>query len=327
MGPTQTGVREPRWTTRNRVALELSSVRLRAFSTNNEGVPTLLCAPFALHGSTITDFAPRHSLVAALQGAGIKRLFVTDWRSASSDMRLLSIDNYLAELNVLVDELGGVVDLIGLCQGGWMALVYAARFPAKVRKLALAGTPIDIAAGASRLSELARNTPLAIFRDSGRTRRRAGSRAACAAVLGTACARRGDNPQLVAGIAHDEPGSISAAGVLRFRDWYAWTLDLPGSYYLQVVEQLFKDNRLATGRFVALGRTIDLSTVRCPLFLLAARDDDVVGREQMFAIEHLVDGKLCTVEKTVAPCGHLGLFMGRDILADVWPGVARWLSR
>ena len=95
----------------------------------------------------------------------------------------------------------------------------------------------------------------------------------------------------------------------RFRDWYAWTLDLPGSYYLQVVEHLFKDNRLATGRFVALGRTIDLSTVRCPLFLLAARDDDVVGREQMFAIEHLVDGKLCTVEKTVAPCGHLGLFM------------------
>ena len=90
---------------------------------------------------------------------------------------------------------------------------------------------------------------------------------------------------------------------------------------------MFKDNRLATGRFVALGRTIDLSTVRCPLFLLAARDDDVVGREQMFAIEHLVDGKLCTVEKTVAPCGHLGLFMGRDILADVWPGVARWLSR
>ena len=115
--------------------------------------------------------------------------------------------------------------------------------------------------------------------------------------------------------------------VKKIRDWYAWTLDLPGSYYLQVVEHLFKDNRLATRRFVALGRTIDLSVVRCPLFLLAARDDDVVGREQMFAIEHLVDGKLCTVEKTVAPCGHLGLFMGRDILADVWPGVARWLSR
>jgi pimeloyl-ACP methyl ester carboxylesterase len=53
-------------------------------------------------------------------------------------MRFWSIDDYLCTLNVLVDELGGV-DLVGLCQGGWMALIYAARFLAKVRKLALAG--------------------------------------------------------------------------------------------------------------------------------------------------------------------------------------------
>ena len=326
MGPTQPGAREPRWTTRNRVALELPTVRLRAFSTNSEGVPTLLCAPFALHGSTITDFAPRHSLVAALQGAGIKHLFVTDWRSATSDMRFLSIDDYLAELNVLVDELGGMVDLIGLCQGGWMALVYAARFPAKIRKLALAGTPIDIAAGASRLSELARNTPLAIFRELVEL---GGGR-----VLGQHALRfwepHAPDAATIRNLLQASPTMSPEAFrrlESRFRDWYAWTLDLPGSYYLQVVEHLFKDNRLASGRFVALGRTIDLSTVRCPLFLLAARDDDVVGREQMFAVEHLVDGKLCTVEKTVAPCDHLGLFMGRSIPADVWPGVARWLSR
>ena len=30
-------------------------------------------------------------------------------------------------------EIGPPVDLVGLCQGGWMALVYAARFPGKVR--------------------------------------------------------------------------------------------------------------------------------------------------------------------------------------------------
>ena len=78
---------------------------------------------------------------------------MTDWRSASPDMRFLAIDNYLADLNVLVDELGGYVDLIGLCQGGWLALTYAARFPLKVRKLVLAGAPIDVAAGTSRLSD------------------------------------------------------------------------------------------------------------------------------------------------------------------------------
>ncbi|MGA8935492.1 MAG: alpha/beta fold hydrolase, partial [Pseudolabrys sp.] len=166
VGPgTETGAPEPQFATRNKVVLELATVRLRGFSTVSDGPATLVCAPFALHGAAITDLAPRHSLVAALQRAGIERVFVTDWRSASTDMRLLSIDNYVANLNVLVDELGGAVDLVGMCQGGWMALAYAARFPTKVRKLVLAGAPIDIAAGNSKLSDLARDTPMAIFKE------------------------------------------------------------------------------------------------------------------------------------------------------------------
>ena len=97
----------------------------------------------------VTDLAPGHSLVAALRAAGLRRLFVADWRSATPEMRFRAIDDYLADLNVLVDELGGYVDLIGLCQGGWLALLYAARFPGKVRKLVIAGAPVDIAAAPS----------------------------------------------------------------------------------------------------------------------------------------------------------------------------------
>lgn len=113
----------------------------------------------------------------------------------------------------------------------------------------------------------------------------------------------------------------------RFHEWYAWTVDLPGTYYLQVVEQLFKENRLAGGSFEILGRPIDLAGMRCPLFLLAARDDDVVASEQIFATAHLVDSRHCAIERATAPCGHLGLFMGREILAEVWPEIARWLLR
>ena len=88
--PQPQTTRERQWTTRNCVALELPTVRLRDFSMAGEGIATLLCAPFALHGSTITDFAPGHSLVAALQGAGMRRVFVTDWRSARPHPELLS---------------------------------------------------------------------------------------------------------------------------------------------------------------------------------------------------------------------------------------------
>src|SRR5664280_1724305 len=158
--------REPKWTTPNTIALELKTVRLRDFTTAQNGIPTLLCAPFALHGAAVADLAPGHSLVAALRGAGLRRLFVADWRSANADMRFLGIDDYLADLNVLIDQLGGMVDLVGLCQGGWMSLLYAARFPMKVRKLVLAGAPIDIAAGQSGLSALVDASPLALFHES-----------------------------------------------------------------------------------------------------------------------------------------------------------------
>src|SRR5262249_8870369 len=55
-----------------------------------------VCAPLALHDATLTDFAPDHSLVAALRMAGLRNVFVTDWRSASPEMRFFSIDSYLA---------------------------------------------------------------------------------------------------------------------------------------------------------------------------------------------------------------------------------------
>ena len=37
--------------------------------------------------------------------------------------------------------------------------------------------------------------------------------------------------------------------------------DLPGRFYLQVVEKLYKQNELSGGSFVALGETVDLKKV------------------------------------------------------------------
>ena len=92
---------EPEGSTPSKIALELQAVRLRDFTAARSGVPTLLCTPLALHGPVIADLAAGHSLVAALRDAGIGRLFMTDWRSASAEMRFRGIDEYLADLNVL----------------------------------------------------------------------------------------------------------------------------------------------------------------------------------------------------------------------------------
>jgi poly(3-hydroxyalkanoate) synthetase len=318
-------VREPRWTTPNRIALELPSMRLREFSGGGDNIATLVCAPLALHDATLTDFAPDHSLVAALQMAGLRNVFVTDWRSATPEMRFFSIDSYLADLNVVVDELGGCANLIGVCQGGWMALAYAARYPSKIRGLVLAGAPVDINAGESKLSQVAYSVPPSGFKQlvelgDGRVR-------------GTHLLQFWKHPALEPEAIHSllqVPDDIatphSSRLITLFREWYARPIDLPGTYYLQVVRWLYKDNQLATGRFTALGRPIDLSMVRGPIFLLAARDDEIVAPEQLLAARHLVGSKKCQIRTEVVPGTHLGLCMGATTLLHTWSKIARWLA-
>jgi poly(3-hydroxyalkanoate) synthetase len=316
---------ETQWTTRNSIVVELPSMRLRDFSVRHENSPTLICAPFALHGATIVDFACGHSLVAALGKAGLSRLFVTDWCTATPEMRFFSIDNYLADLNVAVDEIGGAVDLVGLCQGGWMALAYAARFPGKVRKLVLAGAPIDVDAGESDMSRRAASVPLSVFRQLVKT---GGGRILGQRALKIWGPAELDEAAIRQALQLPERGLNARLSQLeaRFRQWYAGTLDLPGTYYLEVVERLFKRNQLAKGDFVALGHRIDLAAVRVPVFLLAADGDDVVVPAQLFAIEGRIGTPTHSIKKAVAPCGHLGLFMGATTLTHTWPDIARWLA-
>ncbi len=315
-------VAEPHWTTQNTIVLELPTLRLRDVSTGKTGQPTLICAPYALHGATIVDFARDHSIVEALQKAGLARLAVTDWRSASAEMRHFSIDTYLADLNVVVDELGPPVDLIGLCQGGWMALVYAARFPEKVRRLVLVGAPVDVRAAQSQLSRAVDEFPLDAFENL--------VRLGDGRVLGRHALRLwgsssdATDVRLVLQISRDDPQFDALER--RFADWYAWTLDLPGTYYLQVVERVFRENQIASGHFMALGRVADIRALQKPMYLLAAQDDEVVAPGQLFAAARLTAAPESCIEKDTVPCGHLGLFMGADTVTCAWPRIARWLS-
>jgi poly(3-hydroxybutyrate) depolymerase len=314
----------PTWCTENQVTLELPTMRLRDFSSHTAGHPTLVCAPFALHQATVADFAPGHSLMAALRAEGVSRLLLTQWRSASTQMQFFSIDSYLSDLNVAVDEVGGSVDLIGLCQGGWMALMFAARFPAKVRKLVLAGAPIDLGAGESLLSRLAAAVPLAVFRDLVRL---GGGRILGGRLLDLWGGQRLTSQSIRETLQLPPAGSPLAVLEAAFRDWNGRTVDLPGQYYLEVVDWLFKRNLLAQGRFVALGRRIDLGAVRAPMFLLAAREDELIAPAQVFAAAEHVGTPARDVRTASASGPHLSLFLGAQTLKTVWPDIARWLGR
>ncbi|WP_375790092.1 alpha/beta fold hydrolase [Bradyrhizobium sp. Pha-3] len=311
------------WTTAHSVALQLPSMRLLDFSRAVEGQPLLVCAPYALHRAKIADLAPGHSLMEALQAAGIARLYLTDWLSAAPEMRYFSIDTYLSDLNVAVDTIGPPVDLAGLCQGGWLSLLYAARFPGKVRRLVLAGSPVDISVP-SDLSRMVASLPPqgfeALVRQgdgiiSGKHMLQVWSAPLSTFDVESALQRRLD------GKSEDARALLDC-----FTRWNRDTLDLPGTYYLEVTDWIFRRNRIATGDFVALGSKVDLATVKLPVFLLAAENDIVVPADQAFATLRLLGTPPAWLQCATEPCSHLGLFMGCRALAGPWRRIARWLQ-
>jgi poly(3-hydroxyalkanoate) synthetase len=311
------------WTTPNAVVLQLQSMRLREFSRGDAGQPVLVCAPYALHGAVVADFAPGHSLVAALQRGGMNRIYVTDWRSATPEMRHLSIDNYLAELNVAIDEIGAPVDLVGLCQGGWLSLVYAARFPGKVRRLVLAGAPVDVSTP-SELSKVVAALPRQAFEQM--------VQQGGGIVNGEHMLRFWNIPfsqhDVEAVLQRNLRDRSDEARMLldRFQRWDRAPLDLPGVYYLEVTDRVFRQNQIAEGRFVALGRRTDLAEVRVPVFLLAGENDIVVPRDQAFATVRLLGTQPAWLERASEPCDHLSLFMGRKVLSHSWRRITQWLQ-
>jgi poly(3-hydroxybutyrate) depolymerase len=188
----------------------------------------------------------------------------------------------------------------------------------------MAGAPVDIAARQSGLSAIAEATPLIMFQSlvnlgNGR-------------VIGRNIAQFWGNDtdanaireslQTLQPIGSPEFAQLEAI----FKNWNSSTIDVPGTYYLEVIEKLYKRNELARGSFVALGQKIDLSRLRLPMYLLAGSADEVVAPEQLLAVERLVGTQPEYLRHEVAPCNHLNLFMGRRTLEEYWPRIVRWMK-
>jgi poly(3-hydroxyalkanoate) synthetase len=314
----------PRLATPNQVRLNLRTMDLRDYGRPGR-TPTLVDAPHAGHTAMIADYHDGQSLIQTLLANGINHVALTDWKPATDDMKDLEIDNYLAEVLVAIDDLGGRVNLVGLCQGGWVSAMIAARFPDRVNSLVLAGAPIDTDAGNGPIKRMVHESPISFYEELvelGGGLMRGKFMLQGWKNMHPAQHYIQDHIDLYEHI--DDP--VYLAKEETFESWYENPIDLPGRWYLQVITQLFKENRLAKGEFVGLGRKLSLGNITCPAYLLAGDGDDITTPEQVLdAAKYLGTPRDRIVQKTV-PGGHIGLFMGARTLKEHWPSIAQWIA-
>ncbi len=319
-----TSHRRPTWTTPHEVVFEAPVARLRDFSTTGSRstvVPTLVLPPQAGHDSCIVDYSPEQSQMGAILEAGLTRAFTLDWIGATPQTKDAGIDEYLEVIDRAVDHLGGRVNLIGDCQGGWLATIYAARAPERVNTLTIAGAPIDFHCGEpvihATLRALAPNGNLAFYRNlvAAGGGMLSGDLMLAGFVLIKPDNEIGRQLQLLANI--HEPAHLERYH--EFEDWFKHTQPIPGAFYLWIVEHLFRDNELIAGQLEVGGDRIDLGRINCPLNLLAGATDHITPPDQVFALADYAATAEADVLRDTSAGGHLGLFMGREALQNHWP--------
>jgi poly(3-hydroxybutyrate) depolymerase len=316
----------PDWTSANEVVLDADFARLRDFSgaTRSSVVPTVVLPPQAGHHSCIVDYSRDQSQIQTIKAAGLTRVYSLEWVGATAETKNTTVEDYVDFLERSIDTIGGgPVNLIGDCQGGWLAAIYAALHPEQINTLTLAGAPIDFHAGEGVIAEWVRTLCAtgdmsfyeAIVASSGGVM--PGQR-----ILDGFIAIKPENE------VEKQLGLLAAIGdpkhrerYAEFEDWFKWTQDLPGRFYLWVVGELFRSNKLIDGELWVKGKRLDLADLSMPLFLLGGETDHITPPAQVFAAADAVSTPAKDIVKRTTSGGHLGLFMGREALREQWPPI------
>ena len=134
----------------NKVVLASPFALLRDFSAGDDDVvPTLLIPPLAGHASCIID-KKGQSQVQLCITMGLATVYSFDWLSCTDATKDTTEADRLDFITRAVDPIAGpegTVNIVGDCQGGWEATLWAAMHPERVNTLTVAGAPIDTSAG------------------------------------------------------------------------------------------------------------------------------------------------------------------------------------
>ncbi len=307
----------PGWSTPNEVVEASPLSVLRRFGSPRRGRPLLVLPPQAGHHSCVVDYSAEQSQVRTALAAGYRQVHVLEWLGATEETKDASVEDYLADVAAAVERVGGPVDLVGDCQGGWLATIYAALRPEDVATLTVAGAPIDAHAGDSAIADYVRlggdMAPYRLAVELG------GGMLRGTIMLGGFVALQPETEiatHLELALHLDDDAYV--ARYAEFRDWYAHTQPIPGGMYLWAVEHLFLRNELVRGKMTVDGTHVSLGAIRCPVALLAGAKDHITPPEQVFALQDHVGSTPEAVTTQLVRGGHLGLFMGHDALATAW---------
>jgi polyhydroxyalkanoate synthase len=293
-----------------------------ASGTRVAGRPPLLVLWSMVNRPTVLDLEPNRSLIRGLLGAGLD-VYLLDWGVPDRGDRERPLADYLLgtlhRAVLAVAERHGAIDLLGVCQGGTFALLYASQEPARLRRLVTMVTPVDFhtpdnllarwmqGVDVARLVAAFGNVPGELLN---------------AAFVSLMPFRLTLQKYLALVDGADDPRRLET--FLRMEQWLRDSPDQPGAAFREFAEAYFQENRLARGVATLGGRPVDLGRITQPLLNVYATEDHLVPPAAARALGPLVGSR--AYEELAFAGGHIGLYVGSKA-HTVPPSIAAFLGR
>ena len=319
-----------------RVAAAMPGARLRAYQPPGAASrgPVLLIIPAPIKRAYLWDLLPEVSVVRRCLSRGL-RVYVLEWLDPGPAEDDFGLADYakrlpLAALDAVASETGEAAPVLaGHSLGGTFAAILAALHPERARGLVLVDAPL--AFGPDRGGPLAR--AVAAAPPARVLRAVAGSPVpgSLTGLLSAAAAPEAVVLQRWTDLGASAGDPLAAAVHARAVRWTLDELAMPGRLFEEVLERLYREDRLATGTLQVGDRRVGLDGLRIPVLAV----DNPVGR--VVPPASILDGlarmppdvprRVLRYEGERGPAlQHLGPLIGPEAHVRLWPEILDWVA-
>lgn len=303
--------------------------KLRLFHYDREEaaeVKTPVLIVYALVNTyKMMDLQPDRSYIKNLMALGLD-VYLIDWGYPSKSDRYLSIDDYVnGYINNCVDVIRkkhrtDKVNIISVCQGGTLSLIYTSLHQNKVKNLITQVTPVDFSTNDGLLFRWSKDMDFdkivegynglipGEFLNEGFAQLKPMMKL--------------QKQQSMVSMLDDKD---KLQNFLRMEKWISDSPAQAGECYRQFMKDLYQKNLLIKDELVVGGKKIKLKNITCPVLCIYATEDHLVPPA---AAKDLVNYIGSADKDTISfKGGHIGVFVGSKSQKELAPAVAEFLKK
>lgn len=271
------------------------------------------------------DIQPDRSYIRNLLDAGLD-VYLIDWGNPTKVDKYLSIDDYVnTYINNCVDFIRKKnrvekINILSICQGGTLSVIYSSLYPNKVKNLVTHVTPIDFSTNDGLLFRWSKDM---------------------------------DFDKIVEGFGGLIPGDFLNQGFdmlkpmmklqkqqtltnslddkdklmnfLRMEKWISESPDQAGECFKEFMKSLYQENKLIKGELEVGGKKVNLKNLTSNLLNIYATEDHLVPPAATIPLNDYVGSK--DKELYSFKGGHIGVFVGSKSQKELAPAVTSWLKK